>query len=92
MASLCLALGLADVVQCELGGVKLEAVFVDEGFGTLDPEALDLAMQALNELQAGGRMVGVISHVPELKEQIAKRLFVRKSPKGSQISWEESHP
>jgi exonuclease SbcC len=90
MASLCLALGLADVVQSELGGAKLEAVFVDEGFGTLDPEALDLAMKTLSELQAGGRMVGVISHVPELKDQILRRLFVRKTPEGSRALWENS--
>ncbi len=90
MAALSLALGLADVVQSELGGTKLEAVFVDEGFGTLDPEALDLAMKTLSELQAGGRMVGVISHVPELKDQILRRLFVRKTPEGSRALWENS--
>jgi exonuclease SbcC len=88
MASLCLALGLADVVQSRLGGVRLEAVFVDEGFGTLDSETLDLAMKTLSELQAGGRMVGVISHVPELKDQIAHRLVVRKAHDGSHVTWD----
>lgn len=88
LASLALALGLADVVQSHLGGVRLDAVFVDEGFGSLDPESLELAMRTLSELQAGGRMVGIISHVPELREQIANRLFVRKSSEGSAISWE----
>lgn len=88
LASLSLALGLADVVQMHLGGVRLEAVFVDEGFGTLDPEALELAMRVLADLQAGGRMVGVISHVPELRDQIARRLAVRKTVDGSEIAWE----
>jgi DNA repair protein SbcC/Rad50 len=88
LASLALALGLADVVQSRLGGMRLDAVFVDEGFGTLDSEALELAMKTLSELQAGGRMVGIISHVPELKDQIARRLIVRKTPVGSSIHWE----
>lgn len=88
LASLALALGVADVVQMHLGGVRLEAVFVDEGFGTLDPEALELAMRVLADLQAGGRIVGVISHVPELRDQIARRLAVRKTVDGSEIAWE----
>ncbi|MEK7357787.1 MAG: SMC family ATPase [Bdellovibrionota bacterium] len=88
LASLSLALGLADVVQMHLGGVRLEAVFVDEGFGTLDPEALELAMRVLADLQAGGRLVGIISHVPELRDQIARRLAVRKTVDGSEIAWE----
>lgn len=88
MASLCLALGLADVVQSRLGGVRLEAVFVDEGFGTLDSETLDLAMKTLAELQAGGRIVGIISHVPELKEQVSRRLVVTKTPDGSDATWD----
>lgn len=89
-ASLALALGLADVVQMHLGGVRLDAIFVDEGFGTLDSEALDASMKILSELQAGGRLVGIISHVPELKDQIARRLRVRKGPEGSAIDWEIS--
>jgi exonuclease SbcC len=97
LASLALALGLADVVQSHLGGVRLDAVFVDEGFGTLDAETLDLAMKVLSELTqshapsgaaSGGRLVGIISHVPELREQVAHRLFVRKSPIGSEVLWE----
>ncbi|MES2965144.1 MAG: SMC family ATPase [Bdellovibrionota bacterium] len=88
LASLALALGLADVVQMHLGGVRLEAVFVDEGFGTLDPESLELAMRVLADLQAGGRLVGIISHVPELRDQIARRLAVRKTVDGSEIAWE----
>ncbi len=83
LASLSLALGLADVVQQESGGIRLDAIFVDEGFGTLDPEALDLAVRALIDLQRGGRMVGIISHVPELKERVEARLEVTRGKDGS---------
>lgn len=87
LASLSLALGLADVVQQESGGIRLDAIFVDEGFGTLDPEALDLAIRALLDLQAGGRMVGIISHVPELKERIAARLDIQPGMGGSRAEF-----
>jgi exonuclease SbcC len=83
LAALSLALGLADVVQSYAGGMHLDTVFIDEGFGTLDPESLDLAMRALIDLQKGGRLVGIISHVPELKEIIDARLEVRATKKGS---------
>jgi len=69
LASLSLALGLADVVQSYAGGIKLDTIFIDEGFGSLDPESLDLALRALVDLQKEGRLVGIISHVPELKER-----------------------
>jgi DNA repair protein SbcC/Rad50 len=83
LASLCLALGLADVVQSYAGGIHLDTILVDEGFGTLDPEALDMALKALLELQKGGRLVGIISHVPELRERIDARLEVTKDRQGS---------
>ena len=83
LAALCLALGLSDAVQASAGGLRLECMVVDEGFGTLDPEALDAAVHALEELQQGGRLVGVISHVPELKERIPVRLEVVPSRTGS---------
>lgn len=83
LASLALALGLADVVQAYAGGIHLDTIFVDEGFGSLDPEALDLAFRALVDLQRGGRLVGIISHVPELKERIDVRLEVAPSKRGS---------
>ncbi|KJS11914.1 MAG: hypothetical protein VR67_12180 [Peptococcaceae bacterium BRH_c8a] len=83
LASLSLALGLADVVQSYAGGIHLDTIFVDEGFGTLDPEALDFALRALIDLQKGGRLVGIISHVPELKERIDARLEVHPAEKGS---------
>ncbi|MCX7020577.1 MAG: exonuclease subunit SbcD [Candidatus Sumerlaeota bacterium] len=70
LAALSLALGLADVVQQQAGGIKLDTVFIDEGFGTLDSGTLDQAMRILEELRLGGRLVGVISHVPELRERL----------------------
>ncbi|MBI4587116.1 MAG: SMC family ATPase [Planctomycetes bacterium] len=83
LASLSLALGLADAVQSYSGGTYLETLFIDEGFGTLDPESLELALRALIDLQKGGRLVGIISHVPELKERIDARLEVMPGKKGS---------
>ena len=83
LASLSLALGLADVVQAQSGGIHLDAIFVDEGFGSLDPAALDEAVGALLELQAGGRLVGIISHVTELQSRIDARLEVVREQGGS---------
>jgi exonuclease SbcC len=83
LASLSLALGLADVVQSYAGGIRLETIFVDEGFGTLDPESLELAIRALRDLQKGGRLVGIISHVTELREWIDARLEVTSGRTGS---------
>ena len=81
--SLCLALGLADVVTAENGGSDLGTLFVDEGFGSLDPETLELVMTELSHLQAGGRVVGVVSHVDAMKQAIADRISVRRRPDGS---------
>ncbi|MGR5435927.1 AAA family ATPase [Vibrio owensii] len=86
MAALALALGLSDVVQSYSGGIRLDTLFIDEGFGSLDPESLDLAIQTLVDLQQTGRMIGVISHVSELKEQMAKRIDVEPSRLGSTVS------
>lgn len=85
MAALALALGLSDVVQSYAGGIKLDTLFIDEGFGSLDPESLDLAIRTLIDLQASGRMIGIISHVTELKEQMALRLDVIGSRTGSSV-------
>lgn len=82
-ASLALALGLAEVVQSYAGGISLETMFVDEGFGTLDPESLDTAIGCLIELQHSGRLVGIISHVPELKSSIDARLEIEACKDGS---------
>ncbi len=87
LASLALALGLADVVQQYAGGIRLDTIFVDEGFGTLDPESLDMALNTLIELQNGGRLVGIISHVPELKERIDARLEVTIGKRGSHANF-----
>lgn len=86
-AALSLALGLADVVQQHAGGVSLETMFIDEGFGTLDPESLDHAIEALMDIQSSGRLVGIISHVPELKERIDARLEVTASQTGSKAKF-----
>lgn len=76
MASLSLALGLADAVTAEAGGIQLHTLFVDEGFGSLDPDTLDAVMQQLSALRAGGRSVGVVSHVDEMKRRIPERITV----------------
>ena len=82
-ASLSLALGLADVVQSYSGGISLDTLFVDEGFGTLDPESLDSAINCLIDLQKSGRLVGVISHVAEIKERIRNVLQITAEKEGS---------
>lgn len=82
-ASLSMALGLADVVQSYSGGIQLDTMFIDEGFGTLDPESLDSAIECLIDLQDDGRIVGVISHVQELKDRIETKLEVSSTNKGS---------
>lgn len=84
-ASLSLALGLAEVVQQLSGGVSLETMLIDEGFGTLDAESLDQAIELLMSLQTSGRLVGVISHVQELKDRVDARIEVKKSRSGSTI-------
>ena len=86
-AALSLALGLADVVQSFSGGIRMDTMFVDEGFGSLDSESLDLAMNTLIDLQKGGRMVGVISHVAEMKSCIDVQLVVKSGPEGSSTSF-----
>lgn len=85
LASLSLALGLSDVVLAQSGGRYLDTLFIDEGFGTLDPETLDIAMDTLIRLNEQGRMVGIISHVAELKEQIPNRLEVVAGRSGSGV-------
>ena len=82
LASLALAFGLSDVVQAHAGAVGLEAIFIDEGFGSLDSDTLDTAMRALATLQAGGRLIGVISHVSELQGRIPSRIQVSRDALG----------
>lgn len=83
IASLSLALGLANVVKNISGGINLDTIFIDEGFGTLDSETLDTAINTLEDLQQGGRLVGIISHVDDLKQRISARLEVKKTKNGS---------
>ncbi|MFE5408402.1 AAA family ATPase [Microbacterium sp. NPDC056569] len=85
LASLALALGLAEVVTARAGGVRLDTLFVDEGFGSLDEETLDLAMRTLDELRQGGRTVGVISHVAAMKEQLPAQLAVESTTAGPSV-------
>ena len=84
-ASLSLALGMSDVVQSTAGGIRMEAMFVDEGFGSLDREAMDLAVSTLKGLAEDNFLVGIISHVEELKERIEQKILVEKGTGGSHI-------
>ena len=83
LASLALALGLRDVVAAEAGGTRIEALFVDEGFGSLDEDTLEEVMTVLDGLREGGRMVGIVSHVAELRQRIPAQVRVRKGQAGS---------
>ena len=83
LASMALALGLADVIQSYAGGIHMDTMFIDEGFGTLDPDTLELAMETLVQLQSSGRLIGMISHVPELKTRIPAHLEVTRGDDGS---------
>ncbi len=85
LGSLALALGLAEVVTARAGGIQLDTLFIDEGFGSLDGETLDVAMRTLDELRAGGRTVGVISHVEAMQEQIPAQITVRTTPDGPSV-------
>lgn len=87
-ASLSLALGLSDVIQSYAGGVEIQTMFIDEGFGALDEQSREQAVTMLQRLSDGNRLVGIISHVTELKDSIERKIVVLKSPKGSKISLE----
>ena len=88
-ASLSLALGLSDVIQQKKGGITVECLFVDEGFGALDSESIEQACITLRSLSLGNCMIGIISHVPELKEQIENRLTVKRTSRGSYVECQE---
>ena len=85
-ASLSLALGLSDTVSTNLGGVQMDALFIDEGFGTLDKKSIDSAMDILINLSGANKLVGVISHREELIENIPQQIRVKKTKDGSQIT------
>lgn len=88
MAALSMALGMADVIQNTAGSVQMDAMFIDEGFGSLDEESRMKAIRILKELAGERRLVGIISHVTELKEQIGRKLVVKKDAGGSHAAWE----
>lgn len=90
LASLAMALGMADVIQNMAGNVQVDAMFIDEGFGALDEESRLRAIQILQQLAGGKRLVGIISHVTELKEQMERKLVVRKTEHGSRINYDFS--
>ena len=85
LSSLALALGLAEVVTARAGGIRLDTLFIDEGFGSLDGDTLEVAMRTLDELRQGGRTVGVISHVEAMQEQIPAQLTVRATAEGPSV-------
>ncbi len=85
MAALSLALGFSDIIQNYTGGIEIDTMFVDEGFGSLDAEALEQSIHTLNNLTLGSRMVGIISHVEELKDRIDKQIIIKKDIKGSYV-------
>ena len=85
LASLALALGLAEVVPARAGGIRLDTLFIDEGFGSLDGDTLEIAMRTLDELRQGGRVVGIISHVEAMKDEIPARLLVEVTPQGPSV-------
>ena len=87
LAALAMALGMADVIAQTAGNVKIDALFIDEGFGALDEESRLRAIRILQQLAEGKRLVGIISHVPELKEQMERQIVVKKTEKGSHIEW-----
>jgi exonuclease SbcC len=90
MAALSMALGLSDIVGRNAGAIGMDMMFIDEGFGSLDANSRNQAIEVLQQLAGNKRIVGIISHVTELKEQIDHKLVVRRSDKGSRVSWEIS--
>ena len=89
-ASLSLALGLSDTVSSNLGGIQMDALFIDEGFGSLDEHSRNQAVKVLQEMAEGSRLIGIISHVTELKQEIEDQLIVNKDENGSRVRWQIS--
>lgn len=85
LASLALALGLSDVIMAQAGGMYIDAMFVDEGFGTLDEETCQLAVDVLGKLSSDDRMIGIVSHVSDLKDRITRQIRVEKTRSGSTL-------
>ena len=90
MAALSMALGMSDIIQNTAGKIHIDTMFIDEGFGSLSDDTRAQAIKILNDLSEGKRLVGIISHVTELKAQIGTKLVVAKGEKGSKAKWEIS--
>ena len=90
MAALSLALGMADQIQESAAAIHLDMIFIDEGFGSLDDNARDQAVRVLKQMAGGKRLVGLISHVSELKQEIEDQLLVKRDRTGSTVSWQLS--
>jgi exonuclease SbcC len=84
-AALALSLGMSDIVQQRAGGVEIETMFIDEGFGSLDPESLDQTMKTLSDLSGNKTLIGIISHVADLREKIDNKIVVTKTQSGSKL-------
>ena len=87
MAALSLALGMADQIKSKKGSINLDMMFIDEGFGSLDEHSRNQAVRVLQEMAEGSRLIGIISHVSELKQNIGNQLIVSKNESGSTIKW-----
>ena len=90
MAALSLALGMADQIQESSAAINLEMMFIDEGFGSLDDHSRDQAVRVLKEMAGGSKLIGIISHVTELKQEIEDQLQVWKDEEGSHLQWQIS--
>ena len=90
MAALSLALGMADQIQASSASVDLDMMFIDEGFGSLDEHSRDQAVRVLKYMASGSRLIGIISHVTELKQEMEDQLIVTKDENGSHIRWQIS--
>ena len=86
-ASLSLALGLSDEIQASAGGIRLDSMFVDEGFGSLEEHAREQAVRVLKEMAGGAKLIGIISHVTELKQEMEDQLLITKDEEGSHVRW-----
>ncbi len=86
-ASMCMALGLSEIIQRNSRAVRPEAIFIDEGFGVLDDESLEQAIEVLMSLSESNHMVGIISHISELKDRIDKKIIVKRSKTGSAVEF-----
>ena len=90
MAALSLALGMADQIQESSSAIRLDMMFIDEGFGSLDEQSRSQAVRVLQEMAGGSRLIGIISHVSELKQEIEDQLIVTKDENGSHVKWQIS--